>query len=153
MTHRAGQISARIVEILAASSDLGLPNNFADRTLSLLEELGEVPCTTTNEGADNPISDEGNDNVAFIDSQIDFEITGYAVGADEPTVKAELRRQRRYIHAALMADATLGLAFVVACKYQGAEKATLNGNGEVMAGSLTSNWRVHYRMNFLDPGD
>lgn len=153
MTHRAGQITARIVAILSASTDLAITNNYADRTLSLLEDIGEVPCTTTNEGSDTPISDEGNDNVAFIDSQIEFDITGYATGADEPTVKAELRRQRRYIHAALMADPTLGLAFVIACKYQGAEAAELNGNGEVMAGSLTSKWRVHYRMNFLDPGD
>lgn len=152
MTHRTAQISAAIVSILQASNDLAIASIFPDREYSLLEDVGEMPCVCVNEGDDNPISDEGNDNVAFIDSQVEFETLGYAAGDSEAEVEAELRRQRRYIHKALNADTTLGLSFVIAIKYAGAGKSNKSAAGERMAGSKSSNWRVHYRMNFLDPG-
>ena len=157
MTHRAGQITAAIVQTLQASTQLLVPLILQDREMSLSEDAGELPCVCVNEGDDDALSDEGNDNLGFIDSEISFEITGYAVGTSEPEVKAELRRQRRYIHVALLAYLTagnpIGLAFVSAIKYSGADKAVISVTGEVTAGSIVSRWRVQYRMNVLDPGD
>lgn len=152
MTHRAGQICSRIAQLLSASSSLVGVSIFTDLTYSLSEQASELPAITVNEGDDVPDSDEGNDNLAFIDSQTSFEIAAYAVGIDEPTVKAALRELRRVIHMVLMADPTLGLSFVIATKYGGAEQASMSVAGEQCAGSLVSNWRVQYRMNFLDPG-
>lgn len=158
MTHRAGQIILATAQTLTSWSDLGVPSVFRDREFSLEESSGEVPCACVNEGDDTPVSEEGNDNVAYIDSLLEVEVVGYATGSTEPEVKAELRRQRREYHRALFAffaagTDPLGLPFVIAIKYGGAGKAAISTAGENVAGSMVNRFLVHYRMNFNDPGD
>lgn len=158
MTHRAAQVTQAMAATLAAFADLRVPNLFTNRELSLSEEAGEIPCICVNEGDDTPLSDEGFDNLNNFDSQIDFEVTSYAVAATTDEVEAELQRQRRYIHVALLAYITagtnpLGLPWVIAVKPAGAAKSVRSVAGSQPAGSKASFWRVHYRANTLDPGD
>lgn len=155
MTHRAGQICDAIAALHAASSTLSVAV-FQDREYSLEEGIGELPCITVNEGDDTPLSDDGNDNVVFIDSQIDFELKAYACGNDEPSVKAELRRIRAESHKVMLGyliafTDPLGLPFVHAVRYGGASAAEMSVNSEKTCGSMSCTWRVQYRMGTTDP--
>ncbi|HYE70597.1 MAG TPA: hypothetical protein VD932_03640 [Aquabacterium sp.] len=158
MTHRAAQVTEAMARTLAAFSLLAVPAVFTNRELSLSEESGEIPCICVNEGDDTPLSEEGFDNLANFDSVLEFEVTGYAVGPTIEDVEAELQRQRRYVHAALLEYLTaggnpLGLDFVIAVKPAGAAKSDRSVAGKQPAGSKTSFWRVHYRARTTDPGD
>lgn len=155
MSHRAEQIIDAVVALLQASPSIGVsPENiFAHRSLSLSEDQGEMPAITVNIGEDSPVSDQGNDNLAFIDSLLTVEIVGYFIAPDEADVKRELFRQRRYAHVALLADPTLGLPFVMGTQYGGASKPEIDSSTQQCAGSLEAPWRVPYRMNIADPGD
>lgn len=154
--HRAEQIiDATVSALQARASSLQVPaaNVFAHRTLSLDDDQGELPAITVNFGEDDPDSELGSDNLAFIDSALSISIVGYAIDPDETVVRRALLNQRRYIHAALMADQTLGLSFVIGTRYGGAAAPEIDSSGELVAGSLESRWAVHYRMNITDPGD
>lgn len=155
MSHRSEQIIDAIVAALRVSTDLPIPaqNVFAHRTLSLSDDQGELPAATVNEGDDAATSDLGNDNLAFIDSLMDVAVVTYAIGTDEVSVKRALAVQRRFVHAAIMADPTLGLNFVIGVRYAGAPKPELDASTQHTVGSRESLWRVHYRMNITDPGD
>jgi hypothetical protein len=158
MTHRAAQVTEAMAQTLASFSLLAVPSVFTNRELSLSEEAGEIPCICVNEGDDNPLSDEGFDNLGNFDSQLDFEVTGYAVAPTFEELEAELQRQRRYQHVALLEYLTvgghpLGLDFVIAVKPAGASKTERTAAGQQPAGKKTSFWRVHYRARTTDPGD
>lgn len=155
MTHRADQIIDAIVSALQAQASLQVPsaNIYAHRSLSLSEDQGELPAITVNFGEDDPVSDLGTDNLAFIDSLLAITITGFAVDPDEPVTRKALLSQRRYIHAAIMADQTLGLSFVIGARYAGAGAPELDSSSEIIAGSLESRWQILYRMDIADPGD
>ncbi len=155
MTHRVGQISDAIAALHSASTTLGAAV-FQDREFSLEEGLGELPCITINEGDDTPLSENGYDNLGFIDTQVDFELKSYAVGIDEPTVKVELRRLRAESHIVMLAHLVtftnpLGLSFVHAVRYGGASASEISVLGEQTAGSMACAWRVQYRMNLTNP--
>lgn len=158
MTHRAAQITQALASTLAESALLAVQAVFINREETLNEQDGEVPCISVNEGDDTPLSEEGFDNLVNFDSQLEFEIVGYALGATVDDVESELQRQRRYIHVALLSYLTnhtdpLGLPWVIAVKPAGAAKSVRSIIGSRHAGSKTSFWRVHYRAETLDPGD
>jgi hypothetical protein len=156
MAHRAEQIIDAIVAALRANaSSLRVPaaSIFPHRSLSLSEDQGELPAIAVNFGDDDPASELGNDNLAFIDSLLSVSIIGYSVDPDEPSVRRALLNQRRYVHAALLADQSLGVGFVIATRYGGAGAPEFDSTTQKIAGSLESRWRVFYRMNITDPGD
>ena len=153
--HREQQIINAFVAALQASTLLAIPaaNVFANRSLSLAEDQGEMPAATVNEAEDVQTSDLGTDNLAFIDSLLGVEVQHFATGTSDAEVRTALSDQRRYIHVALMADDTLGLSFVIGLRYGGADRAEIDSNGALIVGSRISRWAVHYRMNKTDPGD
>lgn len=155
MTHRADQIIEAVAAALAASTTLGIPsaNIFQHRTLSLADDQGELPAATVNFGDDDPVSDTGTDNFAFIDSLLDITVTLYVAGDNEAAVKRDLLDKRRRVHTALMTDDTLGLSFCLGVRYGGATKPDLDATVERLVGAYETRWRVLYRQNITDPGD
>jgi hypothetical protein len=156
MTHRADQIIDAVATALQnASTALAIPaaNIFSHRELSLSDEQGELPAATVNFGEDEPTSEFGADNLAYIDSVLAVTITTFAVGNDEASVRRTLMAQRRQVHVALMSDQELGLTFIIGPRYGGAAAPEINATTEKVIGSLETTWRYFYRMNITDPGD
>lgn len=152
MTHRAEQIidaaaAAILEQVQAAGTKV-----YTHRRLSLAEDQDDLPAIVVDFGPDEPDSEFGADNLAFIDSLLTLEITGATTAAEEPELKAALLELRRQVHIALMADPQLGLAFVIDTRYGPTEAPDIDTSGELLAGALTSAWQVHYRMNITDPG-
>jgi hypothetical protein len=148
MTHRAEQIiDAAVAAIPTTAQEV-----FKDRRDSLSEADGELPATSVDSGEDVPIDEDGASNFAYIDSVLTVTTTAFAREATEPDLKAKLAELRTINHIAMMANGrTLGLAFVIDCKYGGALAPELDRHGDLFAGKQTSLWRVHYRMNITDP--
>lgn len=150
MSHRAQQIVDAIdANLQPYKSTLGAI--FVNRSLSIDENSGEVPCVTINYGDDNPLSELGASNLSFLDSLIEITLVAFNVADDEQTLLDLLLDARKTIHVALMADRSQGLAFVIDSRYGGATKPDVDASADRIYGSLTSTWRVHYRMNILDP--
>lgn len=149
MAHRAEQIVDAIAAIIAARVQPPGAHVFTHRRLSVDPYQDELPLVSVDFGDDTPAAD----NTQFIDSVLTVPTTAVAVGPEERDVKLKLLELRREVHRAIMADPTLGLAFVVYTNYGGAAEPVYETDGELLVGELTSNWFVHYRMNVLDPGD
>jgi|SRR5882672_1188577 len=149
-THRVQQIMDAIVAAAVANGTFG-QNVFIQRTLSLSEYDGELPALCVMYGDDDPFSELGNDNMAFIDSLAAFELTPYVKADNEKALATALLEMRRQIHITLMADATLGLGFVFGVRYGGAEKPNISQEGGRLAGAQLNRWFVPYRMNITDP--
>lgn len=154
MTHRAERIVVAAQAAVAGLAGLTInaSNVYAHRTLTLSEDDGELDAICVNQGEDVPMGEEGMDNTAFIDSELELEFESYAKHSEESEVRQALTSLRRQIHQALMADDTLGLSFVVGVRYAGAERPSIDPDGNAPSGRQTSRWRVHYRMNKSDPG-
>lgn len=152
MTHRAEQIIDAVAAALRASSTLQA-NVFEHRAMSIADDQGELPAVSVDAGEDDPLSELGNDNMAFIDSLLSVAVTACVTGDTEEELKTALFDKRRRIHQALMADSTLGLSFCMGTRYAGAGQMQINVNAERMAGSIETRWRVLYRQNITDPGD
>jgi hypothetical protein len=154
MTHRAEQIIDAVVVAIKAQPDLQVSasNIYAHRTLTLADDQGEMPAITVNAGDDAPASDQGSDNLSFIDSTLVLSIISYVIEDTEELVKQQLFDHRRRVHQAIMLDDTIGLSFVIACRYGGAAAPEMDATSERVAGSMESHWNIFYRMNFSDPG-
>lgn len=148
--HRAQQILEAVEAKLAASTTLGA-GVYLYRELSLSDADQELPAVCIRPGSDEPLSDFTSTNLRFIDSLLEVRLVALAAGSDERSSAEELLRLRVETHKALLADTTLGLSFVIDCRYGGAaapdmEQAT-GGNGA----SVEMTFRVLYRMNLADP--
>lgn len=147
MTHRAGQVLDAIVALMPPTS-----KNFKHRVLTLSGDEGELPARSIRMGEDSPVDDgDGMSNFTFIDSRLTIEIDHKLDDPDEQTALERLIEMRRETHVALMADDTLGLAFVIGTYYGGADAPLRDAEKSLVAGVLTSRWFVHYRSNKADP--
>jgi hypothetical protein len=153
MSHRAQQIVDAVVALLQANSILQA-SVVSYRALTLSEFEGELPAVNVSVGADDPISEIGVTNTAYVDSLLELLITAVAMGSSEDELLPQLQELRRQIHVALYgAGVDLGgLSFVMGLRYGGAEAPIVNIDGDRIGASLLTRWRVHYRMNFADPG-
>lgn len=154
MAHRRTQIINALVAIIRAS-DAEIPANnvFKNRSLSLSDPNAELPAMCVNRGEDEPLSELGNDNVAFIDSLLSVTTVGYAIGGTEDEVVEALDEQARHVQAAILADQSLGLSFVVGARYGGSGEPEIDTDGQHTTGKIESRWQIHYRQNIPDPGD
>jgi hypothetical protein len=146
MTHRADQIVDQVVSLLPASLAAVLKN----RSLPISEAEQEVPAFSVCMGDDAPLDDIGRSNFSFIDSLLTVDIISLVREQHEPAAVAKLTELRTAAHIALMADDTLGLAFVIGVRYAGAPAPELEQT-DLMAGRQVARWLVHYRMNVTDP--
>lgn len=147
MTHRILQIVDRVAALHSADT----ARVFKNRRQSLSEKEQELPATSIDIGEDTALDDDGASNFSFLDSIATIAVTHRAKADNEEALLAELIRLRTETHVALMADRSLGLAFVIDTRYAGAQEPAIDEPNDAIAGSLTSIWRVHYRMNITDP--
>lgn len=150
MSHRAQQIVDAVITALTANSSLGA-SVYAHRALSLSEPDQELPAVSIRYGGDSPIDEDGASNFAYLDSLLEMQAVSMVRGPDEVSVMQALLDLRRQIHITLMADRSLGLAFVIDTRYGGAAAPELDTATEYIAGRLEQRWLVHYRMNISDP--
>ncbi len=150
MTHRAQQI----IEAAAAALVVrDVAQVFTHRRLTLAELDFEVPAFIVDLGADQPLSELGYTNAALIDSRLELNVAAIVQGSTESEIIPALLEMRRQAHIAMLAatDHTLGLAFVLAVRYAGAEMPIVNADGNRLAGLLVSRWSIDYRMTLGDP--
>lgn len=156
MTHRAEQVVDAARSTLQAHALLaGIKDSiYKHRILSLSDQDQEMPAISVTLGEDAVLDEDGASNFTFFDSLqlLTFRIIVQGVAGDEEEhVITALQDLRRAIHVALMANDTLGLAFVISTRYGGADAPVLDGTGELLCGMLDCRWAVHYRMNQADP--
>jgi len=149
MSHRAQQI----VDAAVAAHASMAANVYSHRTLTVSQEEMETPCVSIAIEADEPMSDLGVTNLAFIDSLLTLSVTVVSADSSEPDLIADLLDMRRQSHIAMFSAAgrDLGLSFVMGVRYLGAERPEINVDGQNMAGSITCRWGIPYRMNLTDP--
>lgn len=154
MSHRVEQVVDAAAAILGAHALFSGVSVFQHRVLSLSDEDQEMPAVSITFGDDVPLDEDGTANLAFFDSlqTLAFRIVVKARDQDEEEhVISALQDLRRAVHVALMADDTLGLAFVIGLRYGGADPPVIQVEGEYLCGMLDCRWSVHYRMNKSDP--
>jgi hypothetical protein len=138
-----------VTAITAVVEPLGV-RVYAHRRLSLAVDQDELPAISVDFGEDNPAQELTG---AYFDSLLSVQIAAIAAASEETDLKTELLDLRRRIAVALMADRTLGLAFVVNTHYGGTEAPQIDASVDPILGELVSVWNVYYRMNIADPGD
>lgn len=150
MSHRAQQIVDAVAGKLVASATLGA-SVYKHRRESLDEGSQELAAVVVDYGADDPLSDLGASNVAFLDSLLEVRTRIVLRASSEEEALEGLLGKRVAVHVALMADRSQGLAFVIDTRYSGAEPPGLDSGADRVVGSLVCRWLVHYRMNLTDP--
>jgi hypothetical protein len=141
MTHRAEQILDAMQTALTGLASTGsnvvrgrvYPSD-AERALSVYM------------GQDQPLGDDGYTNVSFIDRVLEVVIR---LHAKTPTATAAvetlLNQSRAEVFAALSADTTLGLDFVISTYPSGDDQPELSADSDQPAGTQAMRWSVHYR--------
>lgn len=148
--HRAEQILEAVVSAIESQADRGaavVPH----LALTLSEDDQELPAVAVRLGSDDPVSELGTSNLAYIDSVLQIRCTVYARHVDQAEEARELMRLRSVVHRALMADQTLGLDFVMGVRYGGASEPERDAAGGQIAGRMDCLFGVLYRMNLTDP--
>ena len=149
-SHRAQQVVEAIAAALAANTDLDAAV-YTNRTLPVSVEDNEVPCVSVVYGGDEPLNAEGAVNLAYIDSLLEVFVKCTGAGNSEEAMLAALMVLRRQVTVTLMADRSLGLAFVMDTRYGGASAPESDARIDKYVGKLDTRWHVMYRMNLLDP--
>lgn len=141
--HRAERILDSVVAILAAA---GISAG-KHRVLSYDPEM-ELPAVSVRMGPDAP---PGESNIPVIDSELSIVIAAIESKDTEADTVSALMTLRSSVHVALMADRTLGLAFVSDTRYGGAAAPELETVGNKIAGRMEMSWTIPYRMNLASP--
>lgn len=148
MTHRAEQVLVAVAAAIETAVQPSGVHVFTHRRFSLAANQDELPAISVDYGEDQPFTDRNN---VYIDSRLVVQITGVAQSHDEADLRQLLLELRASAHAAIAADFTFGLDFVITAAYGGAAEPEIDVDGEYVIGALTSTWVVHYRMNYSDP--
>lgn len=143
--HRAEQIIDALVALMPSTGAA-----FKHRVLTLSDDQQELPAQSVRMGEDRPIDDDGASNFSFIDSMLFLEIDLYVKEITIEAAITKLLELRTATHVAIMADRSLGLAFVIDTRYGGSDAPEAEAK-DYVAGRLTTRWQVHYRMNIGDP--
>lgn len=147
--HRALQIvNAAAALVTAQATDAYV---YTHRALSLSDDEQELPAISVRVGLDSPVAENGQNSMAFIDSQQELQIDIVVKGDSEQDVIEALFSHRAQIHVALQADVTLGLAFVTDTQYGGSSAPDIAPQASRLVGSLSTRWVVRYRVNYTDP--
>lgn len=149
--HREEQVLQAAKALIEAEDGIAAAV-YSHRTLPLNAEDQELPAIVVNKGSDEPGSEFGYSDMAFVDSVAELQITLYAQGDSQEQVDSELDRLRVAVHAALLqAPRTLGLSFVMGIRYGGAQAPEYSDEGSPLAGRRVCAFSIHYRMNLTDP--
>jgi len=145
MTHRAESI---MVAVLDKIDGLTTTTTHAYRGRVRPLQLTEIPAVFIYQGPEEKIAD-------LFQGQTDWMLTVYV----EPVVKTasaqvdtELNKIRSEVTVAIMADYTLGLAYVKDANEVAADEPNLSGDGDQRTGSQRMTWQIHYRRSRANPG-
>jgi hypothetical protein len=114
-------------------------------------ELPDLPAIDIVPGPDSPVNEYGGDNNVYIDSilRVWLDLHDYTIESERRLLE-QLFELRSGVHAALMADQTLGVSWIGGVRYQGTEDLVVQV-GETRTGSYRTAWDVWYRMPYSSP--
>lgn len=145
--HRALQALKAVKAVLLAADTRAMANVELGRTA----DITEADAIDIHFGDDSAVNEFGTDNTQTIDSVQRVYVDLHTRSAvHEETIIENLYELRSQCHVALLADWTLGLAFVIAVRYAGAQPIESESGGERL-GSLRTVWDIAYRMNYANP--
>jgi len=142
--HRAEQVLAAV-----QTSVTGLATTVANVDRGRAEEIptDKLPALRVALGDDLVVDPWAQ---SLLDSEVDVSV--FALVHDSAAnIETKLLQIRKEVTIALMADQTLGLAFVHAIVELGARKPVLSGELAKPAGSMQLQFRVKYRRSRSDP--
>lgn len=109
----------------------------------------DLPAYVVTYGPDAPLGELGPDNVRFID----WEFVVFVDYYDKLTtaqIDTVLQDARANIHAALMADVTQGLNFVLTTIPQGADEPLIDDEANQKTIAYRTNWVIRLRTSIDD---
>ena len=109
----------------------------------------ELPAYVLTYGPDAPLGELGPDNVRFIDWEF-VVFVDYYDKLTTTTIDTVLQQARANIHAALMADVTQGLAFILTTIPQGADEPLIDDAIEKKTIAYRTNWIIRLRTSIDD---
>lgn len=126
---------------------LGLTGAHVFRGLDHDLQETQLPALEIEQGRDQ-LEDEYCNGLA--DWNLDVDIV--AIAQDTSAALAtSLNAIRTQVAAALLADTTLGLPWVIRCAEQGADEIERSGAGHKPTGRMRLRWSVRYRRSIADP--
>ena len=144
MTARSEQIMTAIETALTGLTTTGTK---VQRGQVYPHEIGQLPALGVLTGADVPSNEHQT-------GLLDWELTAYVEAVAEitagytaqaSTIESSLATIRAEVHAALLADYTLGLAFVIDIAPGPVAQPMLDGDGKIPIGSLLMAFVIQYR--------
>jgi hypothetical protein len=120
---------------------------FKHYRFKLDEEQDELPAISIDYGEDSPAGGTLNE----YESVLAVECIAAASGVTGEELHEILMELRAEVHAALRADPTLGLAFVITTEYGQVDKPEVSDRGEKLCGACLARWLVTYNLDFSNP--
>lgn len=145
MTHRAEQIMAAVQTLVTGLTTSGAR---VDRGRAAEIPVDDTPALRVALGQDIIVDPWAHD---LLDSDLDVHIEAHAYGT-ATNIETLLNLMREEVNIALMANYTLGLAFVHSIVEVGAGRPGLEGEMAKPAGAMELHYRVRYRRSRTNPG-
>lgn len=137
-------IGEKIVELIQALPEMESGKVHFSRAYEIQED--ELPCISVEIGADTPTDPSGVQSSNFEDSEQMIFVDLYDHQVDAEAMK-RIALARALVHKAIMADFTLGLAFVVQARYGGASEPASDAESGLPGWTMRVAFPVHYRFN------
>jgi len=143
--HRAEHIleavKARLTGLATTGSNVQRARvyNFADTVRDAL---------TIQMGADAPIDQAGDGNIAFRDHVLEVQVTAHVKST---AIDTRLNLIKAEVIVAMLQDRTLGLSYVIDTDEQGWQAPIMTDESDMRAAQCTGIFTVHYRRSYNDP--
>ncbi len=152
MTARAETILATVKTLLTGLTTTG---SNVQRGQIYGHQAADLPALAIFMGADQP---ELEQQTGLIDWELTLRVESTVLidaeyTADDAGLDTQLNLIREEVHAALMADHTLGLAFVIDVTPGAAGEPNLSGDGAEPIGSQVLEFLIQYRSSRVDIGN
>ncbi len=137
-------IGEKIVKLIQALPEIEPGKVHCSRAYEV--QVDELPCISVEIGADTPTDPDGTQSSNFEDSEQMIFVDLYDHRNDAEAIK-RIALARALCHQAIMADFTLGLAFVVQARYGGASEPASDAESGLPGWTMRVAFPVHYRFN------
>ncbi len=149
MTARSEQIMQAIETALTGLTTTG---SRVQRGQIYPHEADQIPALGILTGPDAPAAEYQTGLIdweltAFVEAVAEIPATYTTPGSGIETALAVIRAE---VHAALMADYTLGLAFVIDIEPGPVQQPILDSDGNLPIGSIVMSFVIHYRTSRAD---
>lgn len=146
MTHKAETILAGIKTLLTGLTTTG--NNISRNPVYAWAEE-ELPALSVNMGPDTIITESSRNDRIY--SQLQVRITAHCAATQASHPDTTLNQIRLEVTQALMADHTLGVAWVIDINEQETSEPEFSGDTEVPRARQTFNYAVNYVRDRINP--